>query len=87
MGQQPPATAERCRLLLEQWCSGLTLSGRERSLFAGQLAHLERQLRRLQRRQLRLAVFGRGGVFGGGGGGASRACSMPCWASRCSPPT
>jgi hypothetical protein len=62
MGQQPPATAERCRLLLEHWCSGLTLSGRERSLFSGQLAHLERQLRRLQRRQLRLAVFGRVGV-------------------------
>ena len=62
MGQQPPATAERCRLLLEHWCSGLTLSGRERSLFAGQLAQLERQLGRLQRRQLRLAVFGRVGV-------------------------
>ena len=48
--------------LLEQWRSGLTLSPRESSLLAGNLAHLDRQLRRLQERHLRVAVFGRVGV-------------------------
>ena len=32
-----PSTSERCRLLLAQWRSGLTLSNRERGLLGGQL--------------------------------------------------
>jgi small GTP-binding protein len=57
-----PSTPERCRLLLRQWRRQLLLSPRERSLLAGALAGLDRQLLRLERRQLRLAVFGRVGV-------------------------
>jgi small GTP-binding protein len=57
----PPA-AERCRLLLRRWRGELRLSGRERSLLGGALAVLDRQLERLERRQLRVAVFGRVGV-------------------------
>jgi len=60
-GSAPPA-AERCRLLLRQWRRELALSGRERSLLAGSLAVLDRQLDRLERRHLRVAVFGRVGV-------------------------
>ncbi|MEB3319532.1 MAG: GTP-binding protein [Cyanobium sp.] len=57
-----PSTPERARLLLRQWRQGLALSGRERSLLGGPLAALDGQLRRLEQRQLRLAVFGRVGV-------------------------
>jgi small GTP-binding protein len=59
---QVPATPERCRLLLEQWRSQLQLSGREQSQLGGQLQALDHQLDRLQRRRLRVAVFGRVGV-------------------------
>ena len=60
--RQPPATPERCRLLLGRWRRGLELSGRERSQFAGALARLDEQLERLEQRRLRVAVFGRVGV-------------------------
>ena len=59
---QPPATPERCRLLLGRWRRDLELSGRERSQFAGALVALDRQLERLEQRRLRVAVFGRVGV-------------------------
>ena len=57
-----PSTPERCRLLLEEWRQQLPLSRRERSVLAGEMAALDRQLQRLQHRQLKLAVFGRVGV-------------------------
>ena len=60
--RQPPATPERCRLLLSRWRRDLVLGGRERSQFAGALASLDRQLERLEQRRLRVAVFGRVGV-------------------------
>lgn len=60
--RQPPATPERCRLLLSRWRRDLVLGGRERSQFAGALASLDRQLQRLDQRRLRVAVFGRVGV-------------------------
>lgn len=47
---------------LEQWRDGLQLSGREASLLAGSLASLDRQLQRLRKLELRVAVFGRVGV-------------------------
>ena len=58
----PPATAERCRLLLQRWRRDLELGGRERQLLGGSLQALDRQLQRLEQRQLRIAVFGRVGV-------------------------
>ncbi len=58
----PPATAERCRVLLRRWRGSLELGGRERQLLGGSLQSLDRQLQRLEQRQLRLAVFGRVGV-------------------------
>ncbi|MEO1001817.1 MAG: DUF697 domain-containing protein [Cyanobacteria bacterium J06638_7] len=58
----PPPASERCRLLLRQWRRQLRLNGLEQSLLLGSLAVLDQQLERLERRQLRLAVFGRVGV-------------------------
>jgi GTP-binding protein Era len=58
----PPSTPERCRLLLERWRGELQLSGRERSLLAGELATLDSQLHRFAHAGLRVAVFGRVGV-------------------------
>jgi len=57
-----PGTPERCRLLLRQWRGQLSLTPREQSLLAGALAGLDRQLLRLERGEVRLAVFGRVGV-------------------------
>lgn len=57
-----PSAPQRCRLLLEHWRASLALSGREQSVLAPELAGLDQQLERLQRRRLRLAVFGRVGV-------------------------
>lgn len=62
LSRKPPATSERCRLLLGRWRRDLVLGGRERSQFAGALASLDRQLERLEQRRLRVAVFGRVGV-------------------------
>ena len=58
----PPSTPERCRLLLRQWRSQLSLTLREASVMAPELAGLDRQLRRLEQHRLRLAVHGRVGV-------------------------
>ena len=57
-----PSTAERCELLLSEWRSGLRLSDRERSALGPELHALDQQLRALQQRRLRVAVFGRVGV-------------------------
>jgi GTP-binding protein Era len=57
-----PSTPERCRQLLRRWRGELALSPRERSLLGPELAGLDRQLERLERRRPRLAVFGRVGV-------------------------
>ena len=62
LNPETPATPERCQLLLARWRAELRLSGRERSVFAGALAGLDRQLARLEERRLRVAVFGRVGV-------------------------
>ena len=47
---------------LQQWRDGLRLSRREQALLGPELRSLDRQLQRLEHRQLRLAVFGRVGV-------------------------
>ncbi|HJL68935.1 MAG TPA: GTPase, partial [Prochlorococcaceae cyanobacterium Gl_MAG_24] len=57
-----PSTPERCRLLLAQWHKQLSLSQRENNQLAGELIALNRQLKRLEQRRLRVAVFGRVGV-------------------------
>ena len=62
MQPTPPHTVERCQLLLEHWRSQLQLSPRDQGLLGGQLQLLDRQLQRLQRRHLRIALFGRVGV-------------------------
>ena len=58
----PATTLEQGLLWLQRWRAELQLSGRERSLLAGSLHNLDRQLLRLQDRVLRVAVFGRVGV-------------------------
>ncbi|MFM7086893.1 MAG: DUF697 domain-containing protein [Cyanobium sp.] len=58
----PPPTPERCRQLLRIWRAALQLSSRESSLLGPELAGLDRQLQRLERRALHVAVFGRVGV-------------------------
>ena len=62
MVTMPPATTERCRLLLQRWRQDLRLTRREQGLLRGELTLLDRQLQRLERNVLRLAVFGRVGV-------------------------
>ena len=62
MQPTPPHTVDRCQLLLECWRNQLQLSARERGLLGGDLRLLDRQLQRLQQRQLRIALFGRVGV-------------------------
>jgi len=66
LSDRPPAssppTPERCRLLLEQWRSELSLSPRERTLLGPELVVLDQQLQRLEARRPRVAVFGRVGV-------------------------
>ncbi|MFL0727526.1 MAG: DUF697 domain-containing protein [Prochlorococcus sp.] len=57
-----PSTPERCRLLLSQWHSQLSLNQRENHQLTGELLALNRQLKRLEQRRLRIAVFGRVGV-------------------------
>jgi len=57
-----PDTITRSELLLRRWRSELAMSARERSVLAPELSALDRQLERLERRQLHLAVFGRVGV-------------------------
>ena len=47
---------------LRSWRNSLQLSRREQALLGPELHNLDRQLQRLERRQLRLAVFGRVGV-------------------------
>lgn len=61
-GFAAPATPERIALLLRRWRAQLTLTPREASLLAPELSSLDRQLRRLADRRLRVAVFGRVGV-------------------------
>ncbi len=62
MNGPAPSTPERCRQLLERWRQQLVLSPRERDVLAPELAGLDRQLERLQRRWARVVVFGRVGV-------------------------
>jgi GTP-binding protein Era len=57
-----PSTPERCRQLLDRWRRELVLSPRERDVLAPELAGLDRQLERLERRRARVVVFGRVGV-------------------------
>ena len=57
----PPAP-DRSLQLLRHWRKALDLTNREQSQLAGELASLDRQLERLHRRVLRIAVFGRVGV-------------------------
>ena len=57
-----PHTVDRCTQLLLQWRHRLQLSSRETGLLGGELRLLDRQLKRLVERTLRIAVFGRVGV-------------------------
>ena len=57
-----PSTPERCRQLLERWRRELALTPRERDVLGPELAALDRQLERLDRRRARVVVFGRVGV-------------------------
>ncbi len=57
-----PSTPERCQLFLERWRSELRLSPREANLLGPELANVDRQLLRFERRRPRVAVFGRVGV-------------------------
>jgi GTP-binding protein Era len=57
-----PSTPERCRQLLRRWRRDLQLSPRERAALGPELAGLDRQLERLERRRARVVVFGRVGV-------------------------
>ena len=58
----PPPTVERCSQMLQAWRQMLQLSSREQGLLGGELRLLDRQLQRLQQKELRIAVFGRVGV-------------------------
>ena len=58
----PPSTIERCSQLLERWRFQLTLTSREQGCLRGELTLLDRQLKRLNQRNLRIAIFGRVGV-------------------------
>jgi len=53
---------DRCRLLLRRWRDELQLNPRERQVLAAELLGLDQRLQRLERRHLRLVVFGRVGV-------------------------
>jgi hypothetical protein len=57
-----PGIPERACLLLRQWRSQLQLSARESARLDADLLALDAQLKRLEQRRLRLAVFGRVGV-------------------------
>ncbi len=57
-----PPIADRAILLLTRWRGALGLSPRERSELGPELAALEHQCRRLERRRPRVAVLGRVGV-------------------------
>lgn len=57
-----PDIPERSSLLLRHWRRRLVLTARERQQLGDDLRALENQLDRLERRRLRLAVFGRVGV-------------------------
>tara|TARA_Y100000991_G_scaffold163162_1_gene125151 strand:- start:1674 stop:2963 length:1290 start_codon:yes stop_codon:yes gene_type:complete len=59
MDKQRSATITQA---LMKWREGLELSRREQSVLGPELQGLDRQLNRLQQRQLRVAVFGRVGV-------------------------
>ncbi|MGB5240374.1 MAG: GTPase, partial [Prochlorococcaceae cyanobacterium] len=58
----PPPVLERCEQLLLRWRGQLALSARERSSLGPELAAFDRQLGRLRRRELHVAVLGRVGV-------------------------
>jgi len=57
-----PDTISRCEQLLLRWRGRLGMSARERAVLGTELAALDRQLQRLARRHLHVAVFGRVGV-------------------------
>jgi GTPase len=57
-----PDTITRCEQLLDRWRGRLAMSGRELAVLGPELAALDRQLERLARRHLHVAVFGRVGV-------------------------
>jgi len=57
-----PSTQERCKLLLNEWRSNLVLSHKEQTLLKGELKTLDLQIKRLNKKRLRLAAFGRVGV-------------------------
>ena len=59
---EQPSTTERCRLLLNAWRAGLSLSSREQSRLDAECQQVDQQLTRLKDRHLRIAVAGRVGV-------------------------
>ncbi len=60
--KETPTTPERCRLLLSKWRRELHMSNREKIQLAGELISLDRQLKRLTNKSIRIGVFGRVGV-------------------------
>ena len=60
--KETPTTPERCRLLLSKWRRELHISNREKIQLAGEMISLDRQLKRLINKSIRIGVFGRVGV-------------------------
>ncbi len=58
----PPSSAERCKLVVNEWRKQLILTDREKGLLRGELKILDNQINRLNHKHLRLAAFGRVGV-------------------------
>ncbi len=57
-----PSPSIRCNLLLKEWRNNLVLTNREKTQLKGELLSLDKQLKRLGERRLRVVAFGRVGV-------------------------
>ncbi len=57
-----PSTPERCRILLSEWRKNLNLTNLEKYQLSGGIKALDRQLKRMNDKCIRIAVFGRVGV-------------------------
>ena len=57
-----PSTPQRCKILLNDWRNHLGLTNREKNILSGELKTLDRQIKRLNKKHIRIAAFGRVGV-------------------------
>ncbi len=57
-----PSTIERCKSLLNEWRNQLDLTPFEQSQLQGEIKTLDRQIKRLNQKRIRLGAFGRVGV-------------------------